>query len=59
MEWLWILVPLSLGVALAVGWIFGWAARRGQFEDLDSHGQKVLDDDDRPARQNGARSDSC
>ncbi|MBL8512811.1 MAG: cbb3-type cytochrome oxidase assembly protein CcoS [Betaproteobacteria bacterium] len=50
MEWIWILVPLSLVVAMAIGWVFGWAARRGQFEDLESHGLKMLDDDDSPTR---------
>jgi cbb3-type cytochrome oxidase maturation protein len=50
MEWIWILVPLSLVVALAIGWVFGWAARQGQFEDLESHGIKMLDDDDSAER---------
>jgi cbb3-type cytochrome oxidase maturation protein len=48
MEWLWILIPLSLVVALAIGCIFAWAARDGQFEDLESHGQRLLADDDDP-----------
>ncbi len=51
MEWLWILIPLSLLVALAIGWVFGWAAKRGQFEDLESHGLKLLDDDDGPVKK--------
>lgn len=47
MDWLLILVPLSLVVALGIGVVFGWAAKQGQFEDLESHGRKLLSDDDR------------
>ena len=57
MEWIWILVPLSLVVALVIGWVFGWAARKGQFEDLDSHGLKMLDDDDSTPRTTDLHGD--
>ncbi|HEX4857756.1 MAG TPA: cbb3-type cytochrome oxidase assembly protein CcoS [Usitatibacteraceae bacterium] len=46
MESLWILIPLSVAIALAVAALFGWAARSGQFEDLKGHGERVLHDDD-------------
>jgi cbb3-type cytochrome oxidase maturation protein len=49
MEWQLILVPLSLGVALLIGVFFSWAARKGQFDDLDSHGERILTDDDQCA----------
>jgi cbb3-type cytochrome oxidase maturation protein len=56
MDWMLILVPLSLAVALGIGLAFAWAARSGQFEDLDSHGRRVLADDDAsPARDHPDR----
>ncbi len=42
------LIPLAfLFVAIAV-WVFMWAVKRGQFDDLDSPGLTVLMDDDLP-----------
>jgi len=47
---LFLLLPVALGVvAVAVG-AFVWAARRGQFDDLDTPALRVLRDDDPPAR---------
>jgi len=46
MSVLYIVVPLALGiVAFAVG-AFAWATRRGQFDDLDTPGVRMLHDDD-------------
>jgi len=40
-----VLIPLGL-VLVAVGlWAFFWAAGDGQFDDLDSPGWTVLEDD--------------
>jgi cbb3-type cytochrome oxidase maturation protein len=45
MEILILLVPLAaLAVAIAV-WIFLWALRRGQFDDLDSPAWRIIFDD--------------
>ncbi|HEX7373457.1 MAG TPA: cbb3-type cytochrome oxidase assembly protein CcoS [Steroidobacteraceae bacterium] len=49
-----LLIPLGL-VLVGVGlWAFFWAVGNGQFDDLDSPGWSILDDDqpprvDRPA----------
>ncbi|WP_058554721.1 cbb3-type cytochrome oxidase assembly protein CcoS [Thiohalocapsa sp. ML1] len=50
MEVIYGLIPgmLILGL-VAVGVLF-WAARSGQFEDLDGDGQRILMDDDVDAR---------
>ena len=46
MSVLYIVVPLALlVVAVAVG-AFVWAARRGQFDDLDTPAVRMLHDDD-------------
>ena len=45
MSVLFLVVPLAtLFVAVAV-WAFVWAARRGQFDDLDTPAVRVLHDD--------------
>jgi cbb3-type cytochrome oxidase maturation protein len=48
MEILYLMVPLGL-VLVAFGvWAFFWAVGSGQFDDLDSPGWTVLDDDKSP-----------
>ena len=48
MEILYIMIPLGL-VLVAVGlWAFFWATGDGQFDDLDSPGWTVLEDDRAP-----------
>lgn len=50
MESLWILIPLSVLIAAAIGAAFWWAADSGQFDDLEQPGLRILiDDDDPPA----------
>ena len=48
MELIFVLLPFALlfaGIALA---LFVWAARSGQFDDLDSPAVRILFDDDTP-----------
>ena len=46
MSVIYIVLPLALViVAVAVG-AFVWAVRRGQFDDLDTPGVRMLHDDD-------------
>ncbi|MBU0603210.1 MAG: cbb3-type cytochrome oxidase assembly protein CcoS [Gammaproteobacteria bacterium] len=47
MEVLWILVPISVLIALGIGIVFIWSARNGQFDDLEGPAHRVLMDDDR------------
>lgn len=56
MDILYLLIPLSALLVLAIIGIFGWALTRGQFEDLEHEGERILHDDppdaaapDRPA----------
>ncbi len=46
MDILYLLVPLSVLLALLIGVLFWWSVDDGQFDDLDSPAQKILDDDD-------------
>ncbi len=55
MDILYLLIPLSAVLVLAILGIFGWAISRGQFEDLAQEGQRILEagsdtvDDDQAA----------
>ena len=42
MESLYLLIPLSVGLVLAILAVFAWAVNRGQFEDLESEGERIL-----------------
>ena len=42
MDILFLLVPLSVLLALAVMGVLAWAVWSGQFEELDSEGQRIL-----------------
>ena len=42
MDILFLLVPLSVLLALSVMGVLAWAVWAGQFEDLDSEGQRIL-----------------
>lgn len=47
MSVLWIVVPLALLVAAGAVAAFIWAARSGQFDDLDSPSVRMLEEDER------------
>lgn len=42
MDILFLLVPLSVLLALAIMGLLAWAVWSGQFEDVDSEGQRIL-----------------
>ena len=48
MEILWLLIPMSVVLVLLVIGVFGWALHRGQFDDLEQEGQRILLDDPPP-----------
>ena len=45
------LVPMSLLLIGIAAWIFAWAVRKGQFEDLDTPALDILRDDSAPDPQ--------
>jgi cbb3-type cytochrome oxidase maturation protein len=45
MEILYLLIPLSTALVLLILGVFAWALHRGQFEDLDREGERILQDD--------------
>ena len=48
MEILYLLIPLSLVLVGIIVWIFLWAVRSGQFDDMEGPAHQVLMDDDGP-----------
>ena len=48
MEILYLLIPLSLVLVAIIIWVFLWAVRSGQFDDLEGPAHQILMDDDRP-----------
>jgi cbb3-type cytochrome oxidase maturation protein len=57
MDILYLLIPLSAALVLAILGVFGWALYQGQFEDLEREGERILEsdvdgvDDDQARRQ--------
>lgn len=45
MEIIYLLIPLSLVLVVAAIWAFFWAAKSGQFDDLDSPALDIFDYD--------------
>lgn len=45
MSIIYIVLPLALLIVLAAVLAFSWAARRGQFDDLDTPALRMLHDD--------------
>lgn len=53
MEVLYLLIPLSLLLVALIVWIFLWAIRSGQFDDLEGPAHRILMDDDEPTGETG------
>jgi cbb3-type cytochrome oxidase maturation protein len=51
MDILILLIPLSLVLVGVIAWIMLWAAKSGQFDDLEGPGHSVIMDDDSPPKQ--------
>ena len=46
MDILFLLIPLSVLLALAVVGLLAWAVWSGQFEHMESEGQRIFEDSD-------------
>ena len=43
MDILYLLIPLSAVLVLCILGVFAWALHGGQFDDLEQHGEQILD----------------
>jgi cbb3-type cytochrome oxidase maturation protein len=53
MDILYLLIPLSSVLVLAIVGVFAWALHRGQFDDLEFEGRRVLLDAPQGAAEPG------
>ena len=55
MEILFVLIPVSVLLVLAILAILGWAVNSGQFEDIDAEGHRILQAGDDNSQDNVER----
>jgi cbb3-type cytochrome oxidase maturation protein len=55
MDILYLLIPLSAVLVLLILGLFGWALHRGQFDDVDREGERILQADAPPVDADQAR----
>lgn len=55
MDIIYITIPLVLIVGSLVVAMFIWMAKKGQFDDLDGEGHRILFDDEGPQEQTSAK----
>lgn len=48
MDILYLLIPLSAVLVLLILAVFGWAVHKGQFEDVEREGERILLDGSEP-----------
>lgn len=48
MDILFLLIPLSAVLVLLILAVFGWAVHKGQFEDVEREGERILLDGSEP-----------
>jgi cbb3-type cytochrome oxidase maturation protein len=58
MEILYLLIPLALVLVAVIVWVFMWAIRSGQFDDMEGPAHSILMDDDEPAKKTGLPEDN-
>ena len=63
MKSLYLLIPISIIFVSIALWVFFWAVKSGQYDDLDSEAERILfDQDEEPEQQdmpqNSLESDS-
>ena len=46
MSILYLIIPLSVLLVLVIVWIFLWAVRSGQFDDMEGPAHRILMDDE-------------
>ena len=45
MESFYMIIPIALLFCLLAGWVWVWASKSGQFDDLDREARRILEDD--------------
>jgi cbb3-type cytochrome oxidase maturation protein len=50
MDILYLLIPLSLVFVAVIAFVFLWAVKSGQFEDMEGPAHRILMDDEMPSQ---------
>ncbi len=58
MDILYLLIPFSAVLVLAIIGVFAWALHKGQFDDLDFEGERILEEE-QPATQAALDTDQA
>ncbi|MGB5427629.1 MAG: cbb3-type cytochrome oxidase assembly protein CcoS [Gammaproteobacteria bacterium] len=58
MEVLYLLIPVSLVFVGLIAWVFLWAVRSGQFDDMEGPAHQILMDDDGPVSGQQSKEDA-
>ncbi|MBL0089214.1 MAG: cbb3-type cytochrome oxidase assembly protein CcoS [Ideonella sp.] len=45
MEILYLLIPMSAVLVLIILGVFGWAVHKGQYDDIEREGERILEQD--------------
>ena len=48
MDTIFLLIPLALVLVVVIVWVFMWAVRSDQFDDLEGPAHRILMDEDEP-----------
>jgi cbb3-type cytochrome oxidase maturation protein len=56
MDILYLLIPFSAVLVLLIIGVFGWALHRGQFDDIEREGERILQQDVSPVDADQASS---
>jgi cbb3-type cytochrome oxidase maturation protein len=59
MEVIYLLIPLSLLLVGLIAWVFIWAIRSGQYDDMEGPAHRILMDDDEPVDDSRDESDKA
>ena len=51
MDIIFLLIPLALVLVVVIVWVFMWAVRSDQFDDLEGPAHQILMDEDEPKIQ--------
>ncbi len=54
MDILYLLIPMSALLVLLILGVFGWALHRGQFDDVEREGERILQNDTFPVDRDQA-----
>jgi len=51
MDIIFLLIPLALVLVVVIVWVFMWAVRSDQFDDLEGPAYRILMDEDEPKNE--------